>query len=275
MCAGAGAGESDWWWERFEAELARDLSAPPTSPAPVGEGRRVLDARRGSAVARIAELLSSGSRVLVLSADAGRRAALAASVDLGAGGRPATVCLRCPTGSLTVRAADPGCSLLLTDWVSLAAAPETVAAFEHVVAVDPPTGPGLDSLARAGSGYLHKAWSRSEDLAEPCWDSEWSLRGALAEAYRALAAVERAEGEAAREILVGPGRFGRSAEAAARCARVLSEIGVAGTGGSGAARWIGVVSSERTELDRSHAWRAFESTHQEGRRYLQNRRAER
>lgn len=270
------ASEDDgWWWERFERELSRDLAAPALAVVSGDGERRVLDARRGSAVARIAELLSSGSRVLVISADAGRRAALAASVDLGGGGRPATVCARCAPGELLARAADPGCSLLLTDWASFAGAPAVGVGFQHVVAVDPPPSPALDALARAGTGYLHEAWGPAEDIAEPCWDAEWSLRGALAEIYRSLVAVERADGENAREVLTGPGRYGRSAEAAARCARILGEIGVAETGGAGNARWIGVVSSERTELERSGVWRACTSTHQEGRRYLQSRRAER
>lgn len=258
------------WWQRFEREFARDLETSPAVAA-AGRQRHVLNARRGSAVARIAELRSSGSRVLVLSADAGRRAALAAAVDLGAGPGPAIACLRCPPAELPNRAADPECALLLTDWIALGAAPGVAVGFEQVVAVDPPPTRVAGALARAGDGYLHEAWGSAEDLAERCWDAEWSMRAALAEVYRALVAAGGAEGEALRTILAGPGRFARTPEAAARCARVLVEIGIA----RASARSIGVVSSERTELDRSGAWRAFETTHEEGRRYLQSRRAER
>jgi len=269
-----------WWWERFERELARELGAPGDSSSAVaahgpqaGE-RRVLDARRGSVVARIAELLSSGGRVLVLSADAARRAALAARVDLSGGAATATVCLRCPPGELVAPASGES-ALLLTDWDSLAAAPEAARGFEHLVAVDPPSSPVLDALARPGPGYLHEGWGPVEDLAEPCWDAEWELRSALAEIYRALVPAGGADGEAMRAIVGGAGRFVRSPEASARCVRVLSEIGILQCGGTGGARWIGVVSSERTELERSGAWRAFASTHQEGRRYLQSRRVQR
>lgn len=260
-----------WWWERFDRELGRDMDARAAVGA---HGRRVLDAHRGSAVARIAELRSSGAAVLVVGADAGRRAGLAGSVALGDGGGVSTVCLRCPTGELPAAASDPACSLLLTDWAALAAAPEAVRRFDHVVAIDPPPSPAAESLALEGDGYMHAAWGRAEDLAEPCWDAEWSLRGALTEIYRGLAATERAEGDAMRRLLTGPGRYGRSPEAAARCARVLAEIGVAEIAGDGGARSIGVVSSKRTDLERSGAWRAFAVTHQEGRRYLQSRRAE-
>ncbi len=267
--------DDDGWWRRFEREFGRDLEAP-VAPAAVAERRRrVLDGRRGSVVARIAELLSSGSRVLVVGADAGRRAALAGAVDLGADARPAVACLRCPEGSLPAAADDRVHSLLLTDWTSLAAAPPIAAGFEQVVAVDPPPSAAADAVARSGDGYLHEAWGPGEDLAEPCWDAEWSLRTALAEIYRALLAAGPIDGEPLRAIFAGPGRYPRTPEAAARCARVLVEIGVAESQGSGGARSIGVVSSERTELDRSGAWRAFETTHEEGRRYLQSRRAER
>ena len=127
-------------------------------------------------------------------------------------------------------------------------------------------------LAEAGDGYLHLVWSEGDQLAELCWAAEWDLRPALAEIYRGLAARELL-GEAVRQVLAGPGRFGRSPEAAARCARVLSELGIAKGGGKGDARWLRVVSSERTSLDRSGAWRAYSDTHQEGLRYLQSRRA--
>ena len=69
----------DLWWARFDAEHGRD---PAAAPGPAlcreGEERRVLDARRASATARIAELLSSGERVMVVAADGGRRSAFAA-----------------------------------------------------------------------------------------------------------------------------------------------------------------------------------------------------
>lgn len=267
--------DRSWWWERFERELGRDLGEPVEPPAAATAGRRVLDARRGSALARITELLSSGGAVVVLSADAGRRAELASSVDLGGSVNAATACLRCPSGELLAAAADQDCSLLLTDWAALAAAAEAVDRFDHVVAIDPPASPAAGALARRGGGYLHVAWSPGEEMAERCWDAEWSLRDALTEIYRALGPAERAGGDAMRELLTGPGRFGRSPEAAARCARVLVEIGVAEIGGGEGARSIGVVSSKRTDLERSGAWRAFAVTHQEGRKYLQSRRAKR
>ena len=266
----------DWWWERYEAELARDLAAPLGSWADAGR-RAVVDARRGSVVARVAELTSGGARVMAIAADAGRRAGLAAAVQATAlGGRAATACIRCPPATLLARSRDEEARFVLTDWAALAACPTAALPFAHLVVIDPPPVPELDRLALAasGEGYLHQAWGSARELAELCWGAEWNLRGPLAEIYRAVAPRELG-GEELGAALRGPGRFGRTPEAAARCVRVLVEIGVAGEARDGAARRMGVVSSERTELERSRAWRAFAETHQEGLRYLERRRRER
>jgi single-stranded-DNA-specific exonuclease len=262
-----------WWWERFDRELERPLDGEPRAGSAGAGSREVLEARAGSPIARVAELLSSGARVLVLASDAGRRAALLGAVSLAGGSKGAAVCLRCPPPELQ-RAAEGEGRLLVTDWRSLAAAPAAAAAFDHVVAVDPPATPLEAEAALAGAGFMHRAWGANEDLAERCWDAEWELRGPLAEVYRALAPA-RLSGEALRGGLVGPSRYGRTPETAARCVRVLGELRIAETGLDGDVRWVGVVSSKRTELERSGAWRAYSRTHQEGRRYLQKLRTQR
>lgn len=265
-----------WWWERFDAELGRDLSLAPVAVGP-GRGRREIDARQASAVARIAELLSSGARVMAVAADAGRRAALAETVDPGAfGGGSATVCLRCSPDRLLGRSVDERIGFVLTDWASLAGCPDAAPPFEHLVLVDPPAGADLDRLAirRCGEGFLHQAWGPGAELAELCWEGEWDQRPALAEIYREIVPRELADDELGA-ALRGPGRFGRTPESAARCVRVLVEIGVAAATFDGGGRRLGVVSSERTELERSGAWRAYASTRQEGLQYLRTRRSER
>lgn len=271
------AAAAAWWWERFDLELGRELPVGPSSASTEERGRRDVDARRGSTVARITELLSSGERVMVVSADAARRGALLDAIAphrFGSAG--ATICLRCRPDQLGASATDPGCRVLLTDWSSLSAAPAAAGSFEHLVLVDPAPSAALDAVVtrRAGDGFLHRAWAAKPDLAELCWDSEWGLRAALAEIYRAMAAQEL-KGEELRAALRGAGRFGRSPEAAARCVRVLDELGIAAGGGSEDARWLRVVSSERTALDRSGAWSAYSKIHEEGMTYLQSRRAER
>jgi single-stranded-DNA-specific exonuclease len=273
-CAG-GDPPFEEWWERFDLELARDLDVQPARGASRERGRRQIDARRGSVVATITELLSSGERVLVLTADAARRGAMASAVAAERlGGAAANVCLRCSGGELASAAGDGSTTLLITDWSTLSAVPAAADRFRHIVLVDPPPSDALLAIAGAGEGYAHRAWGSSGDLAELCWEAEWGLRSGLADVYRGLVARELA-GEEVRAALLGGGRFGRSPESAARCVRVLSELGIAKGGGSGDARWLRVVSSERTALERSSAWGAYSMIHQEGLRYLQSLRTER
>ena len=60
-------------------------------------------------------------------------------------------------------------------------------------------------------------------------------------------------------------------EAAARCFRVLDELGLVQGAPEGGRGTVGVVSSEGTELERSAAFRAYGARHQEGLRYLERR----
>jgi len=271
------AGGDELWWARFDAALAADPGAGPTGGARARDGgteRRVLEARNGSATARIAELLSSGERVLVIAADGGRRSALAAPGTIAGAAAPACACLRCPSDELTRLGADRVCDLLVTDWSALVAAPHAASGFEHLVLVDPPSHPDQERIAlAAGAGFAHRSWGASGELAELCWDAEWDLRGALADIYRALAPAELAA-EPLREALVGLARYGRSPEAAARSVRVLRELGIVQGCEDGDARSLRVLSSERTKLELSDAYRAYAAIHQEGLRYLQSRRAE-
>ena len=262
------------WWGRFEAELGRDLAAT-ANPAAAAEGqRRVLDARGSSAAARIAELLSSGGRVMVVAADAGRRSALAEPGAIAGATAAACSCLRCPDGELTRLAADEDCNLLVTDWQSLDGAPGAATGFQHLVLVDPPSSVAQEAaLAATGPGFAHRCWGSSAELAEMCWDAEWDLRGPLADVYRGLAGDELRE-EGLQTLLVGAARYGRSPEAAARAVRVLRELGLVGGCDEGDARTLRVVSSEQTKLELSAAYRAYLETHQEGLKFLQSRRAE-
>ena len=177
-------------------------------------------------VARIAELLSSGARVMAIAADAGRRAALAEAGrgDGAAARRRATVCVALPADELLrPLARRGGAGSLLTDWATLAGLPDGGAAASSTwswsIRRRCPISTRL-ALAGLGAGYLHEAGAPARELAELCWGAEWDLRGPLAEIYRALAPRELG-GEELGAALRGPGRFGRSPEAAARCVRVL------------------------------------------------------
>ncbi len=287
--------DDEEWWRRFEAELERDpVAALPPSVVPLSsdegqrnhaEGGRVVVRGGGSATAAIAELVSSGAGVLAVCADASRRAALAVGASGLArfnGGAGRIACARCGGAALegVLGRAEEGFALV--DYATLERVEEVVAArFEHVVLVDPPCSSATEHLVtqplvgegeRAdteGSGFLHPLWTDAErEFAAAVEDERLASRSAVAAVFRALREAGDASGSALREALCGGGPHPHSAEAAARCFRVLAELElVAGelNGGAGAVR---VVSSEGTDLERSAAFRAYRAQHSEASLYL-------
>ncbi|HEX6229933.1 MAG TPA: single-stranded-DNA-specific exonuclease RecJ [Solirubrobacterales bacterium] len=246
---------STTWWRRFEAELERppaDAIEPSSSFS--ADGPKTGEHSRGRVEVRplcapaavIGELVSSGGGpVLAIVADAGRRAPLA------------------------------GPGVRLADGFELEAEPELARHHEHVVLVDPPSFGHLEALASLpadAGGYLHRAWGEAEwRFARSMLAEHFARRETLIAFFRDLREEGAASGERLRAALRGQERFRRSPEAAARCFRVLQELGlVQGTpaGGDGEVR---VVSSKGTELERSTAFAAYGAHHQEGLRYLERR----
>jgi single-stranded-DNA-specific exonuclease len=235
------------WWRRFEAELTADLDRWRPAEDAVDEGgeRRVVRGSNSPA-AIIRELLSSGESVLALVADAPRCAALASD------------------------------GLTLADYETLEREPALPRRFTHVVLVDPPAFAHLERLASRSAeegGYLHPAWGEAEHrFALLALESQLAGRRELATAFKELRDSGEVEGERLREALQGGGAHLRSPETAARCFRVFSELGlVQGEPGGGAGR-VGVVSSEKTDLERSAAFRAYRARYEEGKQYLERRR---
>jgi single-stranded-DNA-specific exonuclease len=242
------------WWARFEAELARD---PATMSQFLSSGRRNYDIgpeggrtelrTLNSGAAMVAELASSGcGEVLAAVADAERRAPLARD------------------------------GVRLVDAFSLEAEPELARAFEHVVLVDPPAcerAAELLALPGAGGGYLHHAWGETERrFCLTVLDQHLARRPALISVFRALREAADCDGELLREALAGRGTETRRPEAAARCFRVLRELGlVQGTPDSGGGT-VGVVSSAETELERSGSFRAYSVRYKECLRFLERHR---
>lgn len=266
--------EAAEWWTRFEHELAAD----PASPAAMalGEGaRRTTVSHGSSAAAVVAELVSSGERVLAVCSDAARRAALAggaAGLARFGGGRALVVCGRCAVPDPASIA--PGAeTLVLVDYALLALCPELPRDFAHVVLVDPPAGAGeMAMVERAGAegGFLHPVWASPEQgFALTVLEEQFGLRTPLRGAFRDLRDAPSTEGEPLREALAGAGRYARSPELAARCARILDELGLVVWAPDGRPRSLGAVSSKGTKLERSEAFRAYESRHQDGRQYLE------
>ncbi len=236
------------WWRRFEAELVADLDAgsPQDEVDPPAEepARRAVRSANSPA-ATVFELLSSGSGVLAFVADTSRRVALARD------------------------------GLALADYEELERRPDLSRDFAHVVLFDPPPSHRLEMLASRPSvegGYLHLAWGEAEHrFALAVLESRCAQRAELATVFRDLRDAGDASAEDLRGALLGSGSHPRNPESAARCFRVLTELGVVRGASAGGAGTVGVVSSERTELERSAAFRAYSARYEEGKRYLERR----
>jgi single-stranded-DNA-specific exonuclease len=268
--------EAAEWWSRFEAELGRDLGAlsPTAQQGPrVASTERLVLRETGSATATIAELVSSGAGVLAVCADASRRAALASGATGLArfnGGAGRIACARCGGAALDAVRGRGGGGLALVDYTTLERCPDDVAGhFEHVVIVDPPSSAAAAAAAAQGKGFLHPVWAGAErEFSLKVDDERWASRQAVAGVFRSLREAGQASGSELREALAGTGAHPLAPEAAARCLRVLAELGLVAGEPMGGAGVVGVVSSEGTDLERSAAFRAYRARHSEATQYL-------
>jgi single-stranded-DNA-specific exonuclease len=274
-CPARPAGEK--WWARVRGEIAAPLAPWPAVARRDGNARRErVEHPAGSAIATLAELASSGAPVLGVCADVSRRHQLAGRADPArfGGGALALVCGRCTKDPAdAARPVLVAGGLALADWAALARDPALVAGFDHVVLVDPPPFAWLEAAAAEGAGYVHIAWDAEPEFALRVHESEWELRPALAGIYRRLRAAEPLPtGEPLAALLAGGGSHPGSAEQVGRCLRVLEELEVVAWAPDGGEQAIGVVSSERTQLDRSGAYVAYTARLEEGRRFLSRQR---
>lgn len=266
--------EAEEWWERLESELS--VAGPGDGGDPIPEEGREVVRRGGSSTAILAELVASGEGVLALTADASRRAALvsgAASLARFGGAIGAVVCGRCARPSPE---AGPS-GLLVADYAILEQEPELLAAYRHVVLIDPPWSQGLEALTRrvtSDSGaYLHPVWGPAEEsFTLDVLEEQLGLRAPLRAMFGELRDAEPLADERLRSVLRGSSRHPRSPELAGRCLRVLLELGIVRGQADGGVRAFGVVSSDATDLGRSPAFRAYRDRHEEAKRFLASRR---
>jgi single-stranded-DNA-specific exonuclease len=261
------------WWRRFERELRLPLERGGGGEEPATAAERETLRRSGGPAAAIAELVSSGAEVLAVCADATRRSSLAALARLAAGPAPPR-CEGC--GGLAVEGLR---TPAVVDYLALERTPELVGEFGHVVLADPPPSPRHEALARrpvggwaesgGHPGYLHEAWVETDVAATlAALEAQLARRPVLVAAFRDLREAGEASGEPLRRALRGSGPHPRGPEAAARCFRVLEELGLVQGSPDGGSGTVGVVSSGGTDLERSAAFRAYGALHEEALRYL-------
>lgn len=277
--------EETEWWQRFEKELTSELVAETARGPHIGASsrsresmgtRRVVEGAHSATIA-IAELVSSGAGVLAICADASRRAALANGATGLArfnGGAALIACHRCGAGEIDRLRGRARSGLALVDFGALEREPELAGAFEHVVLVDPPASEGDEQRAafpweRDGTGFLHVLWTQAEaDFAAKVLAEQWPAREEIAATFRTLRDLGEAGGEALRQALSGTGAHPLCPEASARRFRVLSELDLVQGAPEGGAGVVRVVSSERTELQRVAAFRAYSERLSEAQQYL-------
>ena len=225
-------GEPDDYLGAALAELTAALEDEALEVAPAAEARD----RRGLGVAgTIAALVASGAPVLVVAADARLRGRHLAPI-LG------------------------GFDLCSHDALQRNRA--LAAADAHVVLLDPPAGP-----VRTFGAMTHLAWGEPElRFAGHIHEREYALRAQLTATYRALRAAGGAAGEELEALLRGEPQMPRPAALAGRLLRVLAELRLVSLDPD--SRTVTVPDAERTALERSEAFRAYQRRYEDGRRYL-------
>jgi len=242
---GEAALEAVAWWQRFEAELARDpADRPELEQGRTAGHERSVQTSSNAPAAVVGELASCGGSVLALTADAELRAGMA------------------------------GEGVRVADYAELERSPDLALCFEHVVLVDPPPSADLERLASRSheqGGYLHRVWGEAEwRLSQSVVAAQLAQRPTLIATFRDLRDAGDASGEELRQALLGSGRHPRSAETAARCFRVLVELDLVRGRPDGGDGVVGVVSSDGTDLQRSAAFQAYSARHEEARQYLES-----
>jgi single-stranded-DNA-specific exonuclease len=215
--------------DRALAELDADLEPRTLAGAPPASDR-VLDRRGHGLAGTLAAVVASGEPVLAIGADAQR---WAGALDGRLGG------------------------FAVTSWLALQRDPRLADDYAHLVALDPPPTPRAHAvLAACCNGRLaHLAWGSAEvpfalHVHEHAFDLGEPLRGL----YRAL------RGDPAAALGDDPARAGR-------LLRVLDELGLVEVDRDTLHAAI-VEGADRTELERSPAFRAYRTSLEEGRQWL-------
>jgi single-stranded-DNA-specific exonuclease len=153
----------------------------------------------------------------------------------------------------------------LVSWAALEADPALAAPYAHVVALDPPAG----RAALAHATVL--AWGEPElHFARQIHEREYRLRDPLAALYRALRDAAQPRDEQLVALLRGEDRP-RSPAVAGRALRVLAELELVEL--DVGQRSLRVPTAERTQLERSPAFCAYERRLDEGLAWLSDRTA--
>ena len=142
--------------------------------------------------------------------------------------------------------------VLVFEFSQLESRPDLVAGFDHVATLDSPCSPDQDQSLRLGDGLIHPLAGASElAFTRLSVGHRFDNTGRLRELFKSLKDADQMGGELLRNLLIGPPQDPHSPEQAATLVRILDEVGLIRTEGHGDARSLGVVSSEKVNLEDS------------------------
>ena len=226
---------------------------------------RLRDRRGRPSVSTIAALAATGERVLVLVADVARRRPLLTRDALPpALGRRAmylqAACadrLAAATGAAGESSAGPD---VVMAGVDLAAAhPELVAAFDHVVFVDPPFSAALHDdivVSAAPDAYVHSVWGPADvHFSEEVLAGGYDLDAVLRRVWRALEAGAGRFDDGLEQELLGQGPFLAPALPVAAALRTLAAAGLLRTDGASYELKRPQRKADMTTIETYRAWR--------------------
>jgi len=264
----AGCGPEEWW-QRFEEAIAG---------LPVGEGEHggaIGDRGRnddpvpasssqavvleGPAEVVLAELISSGEPLLVLTADARRRwRSLGGAIGLGRLSKGGADSVRglwegSPAEEVERFAGGLSTGVGLSDHATFKANSALAGISANTVIFDPAASAAEFELATAGGTVVRLADPAGLEFAEIASADRHALTSRLRNLYRQLRDAGESGGESLRQILAGAVPAGDSHLTcapghAAILLQVLVEAGLARTEGEADARSAGIVSSGKVDL---------------------------
>lgn len=253
---------SEEWWERFDRAIEGGADREPVTGAPPSP--RMIE-HRNSSEAVLAEVVSSGESLLVVTAEAYRR-------WTGLGGK--AVGRFAPDGPVIPNAAwfgspiaqlgSLGPELSLVDYETLGRVEGLDGQFENVLLFDPPASELELARAVALGDLIHRPYdlpARSFALAAAA--ERHDPVPALREIFRVLTERGPLGDEALRQLLSGSVEAPRSPERAAMLVRVMEQTGIGLREGTGAVREFGAVSSGEVDLTLSDEFRRQAEIHRE------------
>lgn len=277
--------------EAFWRLLAENLDVPDSWQAETGaavsevhpgishlNGRLVDRRGYGSISAQVAKLLSGGENVLLLVADVARRRRLASHELPLSGSTVEQVLLasaRCGKPILEKRVRqleEGGQTVLIADFPTVAAMPDLLKSFEHLVFIDPPWNHRvLDSLATAApEAYIHLFYCSDEvQFTSKVLEHEYDLRSSLTRVYRQLEAGKTyLLDETIERLLLAGGKHLRQPAMVARCLKILEELALISVKEEAEGPIMTVLEAKGTDLDQSPTYRGLQSFYRESSQFL-------